>query len=216
MKIIDVILAENHALVRDGIKMLLETDDTIRIIGVAKNSAEIMSLLSESAQVDILITDVDMLEMDGLSLLTRLKSISPSTATIILSMHRDITHLRKAFDQGAVGYVLKESDLDELVFAIKTVAKGKSYLCTELSLQLLEISQSKADKTATSLPLDYSKRELEILQLISEGKTNQEISEKLFLSKRTVEGYRQGLLNKTESKNTASLIKYAVIRGLVR
>jgi DNA-binding NarL/FixJ family response regulator len=215
---IKVMLAEDHVIVRDGIKMILEQDENIDIIAVAKNGIEVLDLLKKGGKTDVLLTDIQMPELDGINLIGKVKAIDPDIKIIMLSMHNDLSFLTQTFAQDANGYLLKGCSVDELLFAINYVAQGGKYISTELSLEL-------ADRYANHMTLthnttlkqdnDFSEREMEVLQLIGEGLTNYEISDRLFLSKRTVEGHRQSLLQKTNSNNTATLIKFAVLHGLV-
>jgi DNA-binding NarL/FixJ family response regulator len=215
---IKVMLAEDHVIVRDGIKMILEQDENIDIIAVAKNGIEVLDLLKKGGKTDVLLTDIQMPELDGINLIGKVKAIDPDIKIIMLSMHNDLSFLTQTFAQDANGYLLKGCSVDELLFAINYVAQGGKYISTELSLEL-------ADRYANHMMLthnttlkqdnDFSEREMEVLQLIGEGLTNHEISDRLFLSKRTVEGHRQSLLQKTNSNNTATLIKFAVLHGLV-
>src|SRR5690606_4644350 len=119
--------------------------------------------------------------------------------------------------EGASGYLLKNISSDELIFAIKHVSSGNQYLCSELSIKLLErVTKSSALTPIIDSNIEFSSREVEVLNLIAEGLTNLEMSEKLFLSKRTIEGHRQSLIEKTGSRNTAALIRFAVLNGFVQ
>jgi len=159
-----------------------------------------------------------MPEMDGMQLLKEVKSKYPKVKVVMLSMHDHEKYVMEAFKNGASGYLLKNIDAEELIFAVKFVDQGRRYLCAELTMSLMDtMLQSK--QHLMSMPeneIDFSLRELEILQLIAEGLTNLEMSEKLFLSKRTIEGHRQSLLDKTGSKNSAALIRYGVLHGLIQ
>jgi two-component system response regulator NreC len=214
---INILLAEDHNIVRNGIKMLLESDQDIKVEGEAVNGAEVMKLLA-SHEVDIIIADINMPEMDGIQLLKEVRVRYPKIKVIMLSMHDHEKYVMEAFKNGANGYLLKNIGAEELIFAVKFVNQGGKYLCAELTMSLMEILvQSK--QYLMAMPdneIDFSLRELEILQLIAEGLTNLEMSEKLFLSKRTIEGHRQSLLDKTGAKNSAALIRYGVLHGLIQ
>jgi DNA-binding NarL/FixJ family response regulator len=156
--------------------------------------------------------------MDGIQLLTEVKSKYPDIKVIMLSMHDHEKYVMEAFKHGGDGYLLKNIGADELIFAVKFVHQGRKYLCSELTMSLME-NLLKSKQYLMAMPdseIDFSLRELEILQLIAEGLTNLEMSEKLFLSKRTIEGHRQSLLDKTGSKNSAALIRYGVLHGLIQ
>jgi len=216
---IKIILVDDHLLVRNGIKMLLYTHSEIEVIADMENGHDVLSYLSSNNVCDILISDIDMPRMNGLDLAKQIQMNYPSIKVIFLSMLNEQKQLLQAFDFGAHGYLIKNINYDELLFAITHIHKGGKYICDQLSQQLLEQLNNQpnfVDKVGeTILHLEMSERELEVLYLISEGLTNIEIAEKLFLSKRTVEGHRQNLIDKTGTKNSASLIKYAVLNGLV-
>jgi len=216
---IKIILAEDHLVVRNGIKMLLESQEDLAVVGEASSGLEALSLLADGNIPDILVTDISMSEMDGLELISRLTLQYPSVKVIVLSMLNNTQYVIKAFEKGALGYLVKNVGYDELLFGIHHVYKGGRFLCEEISMQMLEKLQDIPSMTFQLKELlaeiDLTEREIEVLELISEGMTNVEIADKLFLSKRTVEGHRQSLLEKTNSKNTASLIKFAVKNSLI-
>lgn len=214
---INILLAEDHNIVRNGIKMLLESDANIRVFKEAVNGVEVMKLL-EANEVDIILADINMPEMDGMQLLREVKAKYPKIKVIMLSMHDHEKYVMEAFKSGASGYLLKNMDAEELIFAVKFVNQGRRYVCAELTMSLMD-SMLQSRQHLIAMPeneIDFSLRELEILQLIAEGLTNLEMSEKLFLSKRTIEGHRQSLLDKTNSKNSAALIRYGVLHGLIQ
>ncbi|WAC40163.1 response regulator transcription factor [Pedobacter sp. SL55] len=214
---IKIILAEDHNIVRNGIKLLLEADEQIKVLGEAINGLGVMKLLA-SNEVDIIIADINMPEMDGMQLLREVKAKYPKIKVVMLSMHDHEKYVMEAFKNGGDGYLLKNISAEELIFAIKFVCRGYRYLCAELTMSLMDtmLQSKKYLMTMSDNEIDFSLRELEILQLIAEGLTNLEMSEKLFLSKRTIEGHRQSLLDKTGSKNSAALIRYGVLHGLIR
>jgi len=215
---IKVMLADDQMIVRDGIRMLLEIDKNIDIVAVAMNGAEVLDLLNQSVKIDLLLTDIEMPGLDGISLISQVKAIDTDIKIIVLSMHNDLSYLGESFAQNADGYLLKNCNVDELLFAINHVMQGGRYISTELSVNLADLyytNQIALAHQSLKQDTEFSEREIEVLQLIGEGLTNYEISDKLFLSKRTIEGYRQSLLQKTNSNNTATLIKFAVVHGLL-
>lgn len=217
VRMINIILAEDHNIVRNGIKMLLESNEQIRVLGEGINGVEVLKLLA-SGEVDIILADINMPEMDGIQLLREVKAKYPKIKIMMLSMHDHEKYVMEAFKNGADGYLLKNIGADELIFAVKFVHQGRRYLCAELTMALMD-NVLRSKQYLTGIPdheIDFSLRELEILQLIAEGLTNLEMSEKLFLSKRTIEGHRQSLLDKTGSKNSAALIRYGVLHGLIQ
>jgi DNA-binding NarL/FixJ family response regulator len=213
---LSLILAEDHNIVRNGIRMLLEADKEISISGEATNGREVLDIMSEGLKVDIVLADINMPEMDGISLIKQLKLKSPDTQVVMLSMLDNEKYVSQAFSEGASGYLLKNVSSDELIFALKHVHAGGKYLCAELAMRLLNKVIHTVPLNKDGADIEYSMREIEILDLIAEGLTNNQMSAKLFISKRTIEGHRQSLIEKTGVKNTASLIRFAVLRGIIQ
>lgn len=220
MPLIKIVLAEDHKIVRSGIRSLLENEADIEIIGEASNGTELLELL-ESGTVNandvLLITDINMPGVNGIDMIPGLLQTYPGLKTIVLSMLSHEKYVLKAFQTGAKGYMLKNVSFEELLFGIRHIFNnGQRYLCSELSIELLDRRLSCSPMVTEDVPaVDLSKREREILSLIAEGYTNQEIADKIFTSKRTVEGHRQNLIDKTRSRNSAALIRYAVLCGMV-
>ncbi|MGY3054200.1 DNA-binding NarL/FixJ family response regulator [Pedobacter sp. UYEF25] len=212
---IRVILAEDHNIVRNGIKMLLESQPNISVVSEASNGQQVLDLINGGVEADIVLADINMPQMDGIQLIESLKTISPSTKVVVLTMLDNDKYLAQAFEAGAQGYLLKNLGEDELVFGLKAVQAGTRYVCAELSLRMLDELLKNASQLKEKREMDFTIRELEVLQLIAEGYTNREMGEKLFLSKRTVEGHRQALLDKTSTKNTAMLIRFAYSNGYI-
>lgn len=218
---IKIILVEDHLVVRNGIKLLLDTQENMQVVAEANNGEEVVSYLRDNPLPDIIITDINMPSMDGVQLIEKITEDYPEIKVMVLSMLNNTQNVIQAFRKGAKGYLVKNVSYDELLFAISHIGKGGRYLCEELAMLLLDrvMDQTTAfgffEGEAPTENIQLSERELEVLQLISDGYTNTEIADKLFLSKRTVEGHRQNLIIKTEVKNSASLIKYAVRNRLV-
>ncbi len=216
---IKIVLADDHLIVRNGIKMLLESQHNLQVVGEANNGKEVVDFLESDMRVDLVLTDIDMEVMGGMELADYIQQKHPHIKVILLSMLDEVKYVQEAFKKGVLGYLVKNVDYDELLFAIQHVAKGGIYVCGELTSGMLEAINDLMDKGGSLGPdvtrFELSERETEILQLISEGYTNAEIADKLFLSKRTVEGHRQNLINRLGVKNSAELIKVAVRHGLV-
>lgn len=216
---IKIILIEDHLVVRNGIKLLLESSEAFEVINEASNGVESLEILEQGILPDVVITDIDMPLMDGITLTGVLNKKYPAIKVIVLSMLHSTKQVIDAFNAGAKGYLLKNASYNELLFAVQHVAQGGRYVCGELSLLMIESLAVNAAQTyshhVATHDLDLSDREVEVLQLISEGYTNLEIGDKLFLSKRTVEGHRQSLINKAQVKNSAELIKFAVQHQMV-
>ena len=215
---LQIVLAEDHNIVRNGIKVLLDAEENFNVAGEATNGQEVIDLIDSGIKVDVVLTDINMPVMDGMALIKGLKAKHPAVRVVILSMLDGEKYITQAFSEGAFGYLLKNVGSDELIFALKHVSSGGKYLCSELSIKLLErlVHSSIPPQSLIENDIDFSSREIEVLNLIAEGLTNQEMSEKLFLSKRTIEGHRQSLIEKTGSRNTAALIRFAVLSGIVQ
>ncbi len=215
---INVLLAEDHNVVRNGIKSLLEKEINLQVIGEATNGQQALNLLAGEVKVDIILADLNMPGLNGIELTAAVKANYPKIKVIILSMLDHEKYIIEAFKAGSSAYILKNVTADELVFAIKHVCNNdERYICSELALRLLDKLLHRPEVIiAPELPeTDLSKREVEVLALIAEGFTNQEIADKLFTSKRTIEGHRQNLIDKTSTRNTAALIRYAILSGLI-
>lgn len=217
---IKLVLTDDHKLFRDGVKALLTEDETIEIAGEAASGSELLELLS-TISPDMVLLDINMPDMNGLETIKLLRRQHPELKVLVLSMLDNEWYVHQMLEAGAVGYLLKNISKEELLEAIRLVASGMRYISPTLTIDLLR----KANYVPPVPPQDQdnikkphkelSKRELEVLNLISEGFTNAEISEKLFTSKRTIETHRQNLLEKTHTKNTAALIKFAVLNRII-
>ena len=166
----------------------------------------------------MVLLDINMPEMDGPETARQLQIHYPNIRILVLSMLASTDYIFKMLDAGALGYLLKSAGLDEIAHGIRTVAAGRRFLCSEAGLAALYRLRTEANAAAPADPVKpgaLSKRETEVLQLIAEGLTNSEIADKLFTSKRTIETHRQNIITKTQMKNTASLIRFAVSEGLV-
>lgn len=218
MKKTKILLAEDHPVVRNGIKLLLESQENIEVVGDVDSGREILDLIAEGVEADILITDLTMDNVDGLQLIKELDRQNIGIRIIVLTMLDEDQYVTRCFQFGARAYLVKNVTADEMLFCINHVAAGGRYLCEELTMKLIDKLINNEEKRSYKLDpaeLSLSSREMEVLELLGEGLTNLEISEKLFLSKRTVEGHRQSLIDKTKSKNTPALIKFAIQNGLL-
>jgi len=205
--VINIIIADDHSIIRDGLRAMLEKDSFCRIVGEAANGNELLDLLQKTS-CDVVCTDISMPQMDGVEATKQILKKFPKTKVICLSMHEEVGFIKQMMEAGAVGYVFKDSPKEELKLAIETVHGGKKYFNQKLFDILLNVESSGK---ATSV---LSSREKEILKLIAEEYTNPEIAEKLFLSVRTVDTHRQNLIQKLDVKNTAGLVRYAIKSGI--
>lgn len=214
-----IILADDHTILRDGIRALLSADADLDVVGEASNGAEVLDML-ETTPADVVLMDVQMPVLDGFATMPELRRRFPEVRVLVLTMLDHENYVARMFDAGALGYVLKNAAISEITHAIRTVAGGNQFLCTEIGLNMLykAVAQSASvsiDDAGGHAGSELTARELEVLKLIAEGMTNGEISDKLFTSKRTIETHRQNIIAKTQAKNTAALIKLAVSRGLI-
>ncbi|MFH0842810.1 MAG: response regulator transcription factor [Bacteroidota bacterium] len=209
---INVIITDDHPVVRLGIKQILEDEERIGLIDEAGSGQELLTKM-RSQEYNVVLLDISLPGRSGLDLIKNIKKMQRSSSVLILSMHSDEIYIMKAFESGASGYVTKSSSPEELVKAIFKVAGGEKYLSSHLSEQIAEHIIINKEKPPHH---KLSPREIEVLALIGEGNSMTEIAGKLSLSPKTISTYRERLLKKLAVKNTAGLIKYAIIEGLVR
>jgi len=212
---IKIILADDHNVVRNGIRTLLDQERDMTIMAEATDGQQVLQLLENCGTdlPDMIITDVNMPVMNGMELIEAINERYPGLKTLVLSMLDHERYITQAFKAGAKAYLLKTVSAEELLFAIRHICKyNERYLSAEISLKMLDkmLFSPESDFHEQKQPVELSKRELEVLTLIAEGYTNLEIADKLFTSKRTVEGHRQNLIDKTGTRNTASLIRFAI------
>lgn len=209
MSRIQLILVDDHQLFREGIRSLFAESDLIEVVGEADSADGLFSLLHRDSE-EVVLIDITMPGADGLSVIATAKKKFPHTKFIVLTMHADGQYVVKAVRSGAFGYLLKHTDKRELIIAITTVAKGVKYFNKEIS-ELMVGNISLEGPSAKQL----SDRELEVLQMVSDGCTTKEIAEVLFVSARTVETHRVNMMRKLDVHNTAELIKKAVKLKLI-
>ncbi len=215
---LNILLVEDYNIVRDGITVLLETDPDISIIAGVTNEEEALKILEKEISIHIVLTDINTPQLDGIALIKKITERFPKVKPVVLSMHDKEEYVFKAFSEGANGYLLKNVTAEELFFALKHINSGSKYLCSELTTKIVTkiLNHGYPIPADFSPALEFSSREIEVLQLIAEGLTNLEMADQLFISKRTIEGHRQSLIEKTGVKNTASLIRYAVLHGIIQ
>ncbi len=200
-----VFIVDDHYMVIEGIRSLLQNEKGIEWMGHAMNAASCLAFLKKQ-QPDVILMDINLPDKSGIDLCKEVKEKYPSVFIIGLSTFNQQSFIQKMMDNGASGYVLKNATQEELTDAIGTVIKGKLYLSEEASLTL------RKDDTATIV---LTRREKEVLELIANGMTNAEIAKKLFISVTTVDTHRKNLLAKLEAKNTAALVRIATQRQLI-
>lgn len=208
-----VLLAEDHTLVRAGIRALLESLEDIEVVAEAADGREALRL-AQTHHPDILLMDITMKELNGLEAAARLAKEHPSTRVIILSMHADQAYVHQALQAGARGYLLKGSDLSELELALKAVARGDTYLSPAVSKHF--VGDLLNGRKPAANPLDeLTPRQREILQLVAEGRSTKEIASRLNLSIKTVETHRAQLMERLDIHDVAGLVKFAIRVGLI-
>lgn len=203
MKAVKVVIADDHKLFLDGIVSLLSTENDVMVVGTASNGRELLEVLSQT-NPDVALVDLSMPIMDGVSVMQKAKKDFPGVKFIALTMHDEGAYIVRSVRSGAQGYLLKNTEKEELKNAIHTVYHGGKYFNKEISSRIVENMASGGDA-----PVPLSPRELEVLKLVSEGKTTKEIANELFVSTRTVETHRANMMRKLEVMNTAELIRKA-------
>jgi DNA-binding NarL/FixJ family response regulator len=210
MNEIKLIIADDHELFRNGLVELLKKHDDIKIVKSVADGFEFMNVIKQEVDADIVLLDLTMPNMDGFEVLKELKNLNAKIKPIVISMHTVGNYIAKCAKMGAYGYLLKNTDESELIFAIRTVYKGKKYFSAEISEKMINFMS--AQSVSENI---LSKKETEVLGLISKGLTTKEIAAKLFVSSRTIETHRTNILKKFEVKNTAELIKKATEINLI-
>ena len=210
MKRIRILLADDHAVVRQGFKMILAAQPDMEIVGEAANGREAVEL-AEQLRPDVVVMDVSMPELNGIEATRRLASLVPRARVVALSMHKDSVYVREILHAGARGYLLKDSGAADLVAAIRAVASGESYLSPAVSGAVLDDYRRHATN-----PIDLlTSREREVLQMLAEGKTNKEIAGVLNLSVYTVDAHRGRIMEKLNLHSIGELVRFAVRNGLI-
>ncbi|UIR54631.1 response regulator transcription factor [Sphingobacterium sp. SRCM116780] len=214
-----ILLVEDHLVVRNGIKMLLESQDDLEVIGEVSDGLEALEFLTNNENPNLIVTDMGMEGMDGMTLIKIMNEQHPSINILVLSMVDQLSSVKEAFQSGAKGYVLKNANFSEVLFAIRHITDNGFYMSEQISMNLLQQtsveSKECVDKELLLKQLDITDREYEVLIHIANGLTNIEIADQLFLSKRTVEGHRFKLIEKLKAKNSAELVKVSFQMGLL-
>ncbi|MBI5443844.1 MAG: response regulator transcription factor [Deltaproteobacteria bacterium] len=210
-----VLLADDHGIVRKGLRSLLESEPEVRVVAEATDGKEAVRL-AEELEPDVVIMDIAMPLLNGIEATARITKARPDTRVIVLSMHSDESYLARALTAGAKGYLLKESAEEVLVRAVETVMSGRPFFSPEISKFLMDDYVRQLEQRGPQDSFDLlTDREKEILQLLAEGKTNKDVAVLLELSVYTVETHRTNLMKKLGLHNTAEIVLYAVRRKLV-
>jgi DNA-binding NarL/FixJ family response regulator len=211
---ITIILADDHRIVRQGLRALLEAEPDFQLIGETGDGLEAVQL-AQRLQPDVVVLDLMMPSINGLEATRQISDGCPQTRVIILSMHADEGYVLESLRNGAAGYVLKDSSADDLARAVREVVAGRRYLSAPLSERAIEVYMQKAQET----PLDpyerLTNREREVLHLAAEGHSSTEIADRLSISSRTVETHRANMMRKLDLRSQTGLIRYALKRGII-
>lgn len=213
---IRVLIVDDHQLMIEGLKVLLEDEESISKVYGA-NSSDMAFVLLEKYEIDVVLMDVNMPKVTGIEVTELIKEKFPNIKVVALTMHDDISIITKMIKAGASGYLLKRTQMNEVLEAIKTVYYNKKYLSNntqKIIMDNLMSADELLNEDKDEKPI-LSARELEVLKLIAQEYTNEEIGEKLFISERTVEAHRRNIFIKTKTKSIVGLMKYAIINGLI-
>jgi len=210
-----VLIADDHGIVRQGLRALLEKSPDVSVIGEASDGREAVRLAAE-LRPNIVVMDIAMPMLNGVDATSQILSHDPEIRVIILSMHSDESYILRALSAGAKGYLLKDSAEGDILPAVQTVAKGRPYFSPVIASTLLDeyLQTMKKNKVRDSYDL-LSEREKEVLQLLAEGKSNKEVASVLNLSPYTIESHRTSLMQKLNLHNTAEIVLYAVRKNII-
>ncbi len=212
---IRVVIADDHAVVREGIKMILGREPDIEIVGEAGNGREALDLVAKT-RPHVVVMDISMPEMGGVEATRRVKEAYPKVNVLALTMHEDESYVFQLLKAGASGYVLKRGAAQDLVQAIRSAARGEAFLYPSVARSVLADYLKRVEAGEERHRFDgLTEREREILALIAEGLSNQEIAQKLYISIKTVQTHRTHIMEKLDLHNRAQLVRYAIRKGLI-
>ncbi len=215
MSKIKLVLADDHAVVRSGLRMLLQAQPDMEIVGEAESGTQALAQV-RSLQPDVILMDIQMPGMNGIEATRQIKEAYSDTAVLALTMHEDDQYFFEMLQAGASGYLPKRAAPDELVRAIRTVSRGEVFLYPSLATRLVQsYVGGDAGDDSVALVSDLTPREKEVLVLIAEGLTNPEIAEKLVISVKTVDRHRENIMRKLNLHSRIDLVKYALRHGLI-
>lgn len=215
MRKIRILLADDHQLMRSGVRLMLEREPDLTVVGEASDGREAVAL-AKSLKPEVVVMDIGMPNLNGIEAAHQMTQDIPELAIVMVSMHSDETYVLRALKAGARGYLLKDSAEADLIKAVHVVAGGKSFFSPAVSRLLLDDYVRKLKRSGTEDAYDLlTPREREILQLIAEGKSNKDIANLLDLSVYTIESHRENLMKKLNLKGLPELILYAVRRGII-
>jgi RNA polymerase sigma factor (sigma-70 family) len=212
---IRVLVADDHAIIREGLSVMLGNQPDMEVVGTAANGREAVRLVDEH-EPDIVVIDISMPELNGIEAISQMLPRHPRIKVIVLSIHETKPYVYRTLKAGAKGYLIKETAGLEVVDAVRAVYRGERYLSQRISDLLTDVAFRKLEMPMEVSPLEQlSSREREILQLVAEGKTSQEIAERLSISPKTVDTYRSRLMRKIGVEDVAGLVKFAIQNGVI-
>jgi two-component system nitrate/nitrite response regulator NarL len=217
MKTTKILIVDDHEVVRDGLKNILTSLENISIAGEAGNGEDAVKMYS-SLKPDLVIMDISMPGMNGIEATKIIKEKDPDARILILTMHDNQEYLNQIIRSGAKGFILKNTDKDELLEAVKTVSGGDNFFSKDISKLIIDNyirTAKETEKNDGYKEVPLTKREIEILKLIASGYSNQEIANILYISYNTVDTHRKNIMHKLSIKNTAGLVRYAIEKGLI-
>ncbi len=211
-----LLLVDDHAVVRTGLRMLIEGENDIEIIGEAENASEAINQISR-LKPDVVLMDIGLPDMSGIEATRKIKQLAPHTAVVALTIHEDEEYFFKMLDAGASGYVPKRAAPEELLSAIRVSAQGEVYLYPSLAKLLVKdyLAQEMLPKNQASLT-GLTPRENEVLTLLADGASNAEIADQLSISPKTVARHRENIMGKLNLHSRAELVKYAIRKGIIQ
>jgi two-component system response regulator NreC len=209
-----VLICDDHAVVRAGLRLILEKEKDFQIVGEAENTEQTIELAAR-LQPDLILMDISMPKGKGLDAIPRLRSVAPQARVLILTVHDDEAYFFQALQAGAAGYVLKGASVNELLAALKLVIQGGVPIPRNLAPRLLSDYMERTEQPEVTSNNLFTHREQEILRLVCKGRTNKQIAEALFMSVRTVERHRSTIMRKAGLENRAELVAYAVRQGIL-
>ena len=216
MKRITVLLAEDHTIVREGFRKMLELEKDLQVVGEAQDGRQAVAL-AKKLRPDVVLMDIAMPLLNGLEATRQVLKALPATKVVILSAHNDDAYVKNATDFGAVGFLLKQTSSHVVCEAIREVQKGKTFFSPTVARRLHQLDGKSLDRAGRPQPrnIRLSSREMEVLQLIAEGKANKETAAELGISMKTVEKHRENLMSKLDVHDTAGLTRYAISAGII-
>ncbi len=212
---IKVLIADDHEMIVEGLELLLSSEQDIEIVDHAFDGEEVIKKINQLTELDILILDINMPKKDGIQVTKEIKASHPEVKILVVTTYNRKEFIKNLMDAGTDGYILKNAGKYELINAIRSLVKGDPYYSPEITRTVMR-SYQKNRIFNNPLDIELSDREKEIIRLISEGLSTQEIADKVFLSKHTVNTHRKNILSKLNVKNSAGVIRYAIQTGIVK